>query len=175
MVGNVMVPELATNILCDAPTQPLALAEIVVVPVFWPVTLKEPVVLPAGMTTLALSKLTIPVGVAERATVTPFGEGAGRLNVMVPGFDRVNPTAESSVSVMVGVTTFIVALPATHPPADAVIVSLPAKLGVTLTVAVVWVAVKLTVDGTVAAEPLLCRMTVCPLPPGAVDSVTVRV
>ena len=85
---------MTTRMVALAVGEPGALARIPAVPNCAPVTVNVPVVLPAGIVTLVVLKLTEPgfEGSAERVTVVPFGCGAAELSVIVPPRVWVSPT-----------------------------------------------------------------------------------
>jgi hypothetical protein len=87
-----MPPSMTTRMVALAVGEPGALARIPAVPNCAPVTVNVPVVLPAGIVTLVVLKLTEPAGLAERVTVVPLGCGAAELSVIVPPRVWVSPT-----------------------------------------------------------------------------------
>jgi hypothetical protein len=85
---------MTTRMVALAVGEPGALARIPAVPNCAPVIVNVPVVLPAGIMTLVVLKLTEPgfEGSAERVTVVPLGCGAAELSVIVPPMVWVSPT-----------------------------------------------------------------------------------
>jgi len=167
--------ELATVTLVEAVLRPGALAVTVADPNARPVTVNEPVVPPLGTLTVGGSTSTVPDGVDFKFTLTPVG-GAEVLSVKVPLIVPLSATElEASEMVIVGTTTFTVAVPETNPEADAVMVVEPVATPVTEMIAVIPSAPTVTVEGTVAAAGLLLTSWITlPLEPAG-ERVSVRV
>jgi len=180
-IGIVVVPKGKLNALLTATfAEPLRypgdLTTIVAEPSLKPVTVKVPVVPPAAMVTLGGSKSTIPFGTLPSTTVTPPGV-AGTFRVTVPLIVRANPTfAESTLIVIVGVTTFTTPVPAVKPADIAVIVLLPVSPDVIVTFVPVEPAGIVAFNGTVATDVLLLdKLTTWPPWPAGAESVIVSV
>ena len=133
-------------------------------------------VLPPGMLTLVVDKLTNPVLSRESPMLTPV-PGAGEFNVIVPVTVFPTPTVlELNVSVMMAWPTLIVADPGLKPAADARILVLPTLTGVIVAVVVVAPAATVTVGGAVATEgSRTVSVITWPLAPAGCPSVTVIV
>jgi hypothetical protein len=159
-VGIVVLPggklnPAATAIFAEPLTYPGDLTTIVAEPSLKPVTVKVPVVPPAGMVTLGGSKSTIPLGMLPRTTVTPPGV-AGAFRVIVALIVRATASvAESRVIEIVGVTTFTATVAAPKPGEDAEIVLPPVLPDVIVTLVPVEPAGIVALKGTVATDVLL--------------------
>jgi hypothetical protein len=121
---------------------------MVALPSVPPVAVNVPVVLPAGIVTLAGVKVTPPTGF--EVSPTTVLTGAGALRVIVPGTLCVNPTpaAPPNPTVIVGVVTVTASLAAWNPGDDARMLVVPAATGVTITFAAVEFAGTITAEGT---------------------------
>ena len=95
-----ILPSMTTRMVALAVGEPGALARIPAVPSCAPVTIKVPVVLPAGIATVVVLKLTDPEsnGLVDRVTVVPLGCGAAELRVIVAPMVWVNPTPPALLS-----------------------------------------------------------------------------
>lgn len=174
-VGRAIPPKFTTRMAAVPLTYPPAAAVTVAAPRVPPITLNVPVVPPAGIATFAVSKVTLPAGLEERAMEAPVS--AGSLSVIVPLMLCVNPAAvELNVTVIVGVATVTAVVPGWYPGAVARMFVLPLDSGVTITVATVPFCGTVTVAGTemtLGSKPL--RVTTTPPVPAAVLSVTASV
>ena len=149
---------------------------MVAVPSIPPVALNVPVVLPAGMVTLAGVKVTPPTGL-EVSPIT-VSTVVGTLSVSVPGMLWVSPTlVELNPTVIAGVVTVTVADPGWNPdPADARMLVVPAASGVTVTLVPVEFSGTIAEEGreiTVGLKP--DSVTVTPPAPAGVPRVIVRI
>jgi hypothetical protein len=140
-----------------------------------PVTVKGAIVLPPGIMRLGASTSIIPLGLVSSANARP-PLGACAFIVIKPLMVRPMPTlVESSSILMLGATTFTVAVPEVKPGAETVIVALlvvfPPVTSALAPVAFWGIA---TVDGTVATfVSLLSRFTIWPPGPAGAGSATV--
>ena len=139
-----------------------------------PVMVKDAVVPPAGIAT-ELGMVTIPDGVALSPALIALATGT--FKVTWPVIWLLTPTlGESRVMVVVGATTFTVAVPDVKPDADPVIVVVPAAIGLTVILTEEAFAGTVTLAGTVAT-PVLLLVKVRPWPvgPAGLARVTVSV
>src|SRR6516225_5067991 len=135
-----------------------------------------PVVLPPGMFTIVVDRLTNPVLSSESPMFTPV-PAAGELSVIVPVTVFPTPTVlELNVSVMMAWLTLIVADPGLKPAAEARILVLPTLTGVIVALVLVVPAGIVTVGGAVATEgSRTVRVITWPLAPAGNPNVTVIV
>ena len=109
--GSETVPRPATRTVAVPLAKPVELAVIVAEPLFTPVTVKVPVVLPDGMVKPVGAKVIRPLGAAVRLTTAPVGP-AGELRVTLPLIVCVTPTpGESRLTVIFGELTLITPVP----------------------------------------------------------------